>query len=359
MKHCNNFVVLFPNFEEVHKIKDVGSIPEAVGRVNNWQAIVACNSPPELDGEQRFKYSKIEGVSRLNTLNSLYYLFLNRNEIDLVNLYHLCFYSVFLSIFLNFLKIIGMWEGKIYLKLDISHEVLNSLKKPFKRFAIRGILSLFDIVSCEVQDILREIETTTNYSKLVYIPNSADRKFIEISKKLIKKKQKLGNGFISVARHGTYQKNSKELVRGYLEYCKKSANPFPLYLVGEVKSNLLSWLDNIEDSNVKNIKVIGNLDSREELINYYLKSCTLVLSSRWEGYPLVLEEAANLGLSAIMSDSILAAKDAFDKKLLTYYRLGNIEELANAFYKHESISRKPIISSINNEWDIHIKKILR
>ena len=75
-----------------------------------------------------------------------------------------------------------------------------------------------------------------------------------------------------------------------------------------------------------------------EIQRYYSNAQVYVLSSRWEGFGLVLVEAMAHGLPVVSSDLPTSQEIMGDFGL--YYENGNIEDLANRLYEVTSLDWK-------------------
>ena len=109
----------------------------------------------------------------------------------------------------------------------------------------------------------------------------------------------LNKNFIFVGRLN-HQKGIDFLINSFYEFSKKNVE-WNLLIVGEGNSTFTEKLINLIKSKklCKRIKLIG---FTTEVINYYLKSSIYLMTSRYEGWGLVVTEAMSVGLPIITFD---------------------------------------------------------
>jgi len=165
--------------------------------------------------------------------------------------------------------------------------------------------------------------------------------------------------FISVGRF-CYAKGFDILVKAINEFHKKN-HDWKFYIVGDGE-----YYDKINDYIIKNnlqdvIILPGFTDS---IIDYYLKSSVFVLSSRWEGMPMVVLEALEMGLPVISND-ITAIKplvsDNVEGLIVDFDESGlklcqSMLKLANSYDLRNNMSDAAIKKSMIFDIDIIINQ---
>ena len=151
-------------------------------------------------------------------------------------------------------------------------------------------------------------------------------------------------------------------IKGYdllLEAWKKfeqTNKEWQLIIAGEgnIKEELNKY---IYDNNLKNVRLIGRVNNIEE---YYIKSSCYILSSRSEGYPMVIIEASSFGLPIISFDCHTGPKEMV-KENGYLVEQNNIESLYNTmirFTKNIKNAKRMSEKSIEFAKNIRIEKII-
>ena len=297
---------------EVHLYKDVGGIPYALAKYCGWQATFAYNDANGVihneDYEKYVKLDRIRFPKILEKLKLRYikyfqvikYVYFNAPKYDVINFYHCHKFIKFLC-----------WLAKkrnpniiTYVKLDMSK---NGFEKELKNNCKRrwDITDLFTVETNKYVDELNELSKFSG--KVKYLPNGffADLEDIDLSKI---KKEKI---ILTVGRLGTYQKNTELLIESLIEIEDK-LNEWKVYLVGPMTEDFKIWLNKrlVDHSKLKNkIIITGNIIDKKELYQIYAKSSIFVLPSRYEGFPLVIQEAMHFACYPIVTNCFPAADE--------------------------------------------------
>ena len=131
--------------------------------------------------------------------------------------------------------------------------------------------------------------------------------------------------FIGVGRFSHKHKGFDILLKAFAKYCKKHDDGWTLELVGEGPEQQM-YEDIIKENNIGKRVIISPFTNNIQ--KHYASASVYVLSSRWEGQPLVLLEAMSHGLPIVSSD-IPIAKELLDSSGTSIiFKNGDIEGLA-------------------------------
>jgi len=157
------------------------------------------------------------------------------------------------------------------------------------------------------------------------------------------KKENIGirnkKGYILYVGNIKPHKGLKTLIEAYHQTAVCQPN-LKLKIVGEYKNfkttdhDMLQLLENHPD----NIVFTGRL-SDKELIRTIQEANVLVLPSLYEGFGIPPLEALYLGTDAIVSD-IPALKEVYEKLPVTFFKAGNVQDLAYALQTYTPIEEE-------------------
>ena len=185
---------------------------------------------------------------------------------------------------------------KIWMKLDSSidgaeriiYELGVPSKTPFRKYLRKHIqnagIKAVDLFSAETKIGVSFLKDKTSFSnKIFYIPNGYDDTllFYESREKPIYKKEKT---IITVARLGTYQKNTELLLKILKEANLRDWN---VKLIGSVEETFLPYLDSFFAKNPllkEKIQIIGNISDEEQLLQEYQKASVFIFTSRFDSF---------------------------------------------------------------------------
>lgn len=297
---------------EVHLYKDVGGIPYALAKYCGWQATFAYNDANGvIHNEDYEKYVKLDRIRFSKILEKLKlrcikyfqvikYVYFNAPKYDVINFYH-C------HKFINFL----CWMAKkrnpniiTYVKLDMSKTGFEKEIKKNSKF-IWKYTDLFTVETNKYAENLNKL--TKFFNKVKYLPNGFFSDLADIDLSKIKKEKII----LTVGRLGSYQKNTEFLIESLIEL-ENDLEDWKVYLVGPMTEDFKIWLNNrlVDHSKLKNkIVVTGNITDKKELYQIYAKSSIFVLSSRYEGFPLVIQEAMHFACYPIVTNCFPAADE--------------------------------------------------
>ena len=226
-------------------------------------------------------------------------------EIDVLLLFHCqTETSILAKIYKKFNK-----KGKIILKSDANKFVVNNKLIPL---ALRKIkynvffrhkykIRLFDMIVAETDDIYNlfykyGLLYTNIRKKLIKIYNGFDENEIIRNEIKIKDFTQKENVIITVGRMGSYQKNSELFIDAIKGMDLKD---WRVKLIGPYTDDFYNYFS--ENSN-SSAELPGNIENKKDLYNEYNNAKVFVLTSRWEGFALVLPEAARFGNFIVSTD---------------------------------------------------------
>ncbi len=221
----------------------------------------------------------------------------------------------------------------------------NYCKKIFLQLLIKKI----DLISCETKECFDEIRENglCNFDisdKLAYIPNGFDEDYLIENNIKVKKFEEKENIMITVGRIGAEQKNNEMLLK---VIDKMELKDWKIYIIGSYTKEFKEYCDDfIKNDPDKKDKVIlvGNIEDKNLLYDYYNRAKVFLLTSRWEGFAIVYPEALRLGNYIITTD-VGGAKDITNNG-----EIGVVTEIEN-----EEQYKKEILKVINKEINLKDK----
>lgn len=194
--------------------------------------------------------------------------------------------------------------GKLYLKLDADISALkykddykNIFERKYKNLLHAWFSKEVDCVSCETSiamNAIRSSDTTCYKFKddMVFMGNGFDEEELEKTGIKVNDFFNKENIFITVGRIGTQQKNTEMLLDALNQVDLKD---WKFYIIGGIEDdfklkikNFFATRPDLKDK----IYFTGNISSKTELWENYNRAKVFVLTSRFEGCPLVFTEAA-------------------------------------------------------------------
>lgn len=383
------FVTLFARARNVELVKDVGMIPYMLGIEGYYDTkLVTCAHSEHyeyLDNE--VKGLKVEFIKKIHNnilLSELKYLFQNAKKIDILNLYHL---KLSCGLEMIIYKILNP-KGKCYLKLDIDYRFFekSAANTWWKKRLYKKMIQKADFCSAESSKICKVVENYSN-KKIFYVPNGYyENDYLEkIEKrdilngylkeeaqkdfvlKLNQYRQNYNGILLTVGRLGTEQKNNELLLEAFAKSCEKQN--FALFMVGTIENKFKNFLEDYfcrYPYLKERIFFIGHIKDKRILNYIYKISDIFVLTSRWEGFPLVIPEAMKNGCYLILTDSIYPAFDIIKNDTIgQIVKTEDKEQLGNLLPKlYENLKEIRFLSDgieeyckENYEWKVICKKI--
>lgn len=262
----------------------------------------------------------------------------------------LCLYTLPLKKMLN-AKIIA-WE-------HFNYRSNNGVKNRSRARKLAG--SLADGIIVLTQTDKEEYSKNLNLHCPIFVINNPVEKNNHM--KLNENKEKI---VIAVGRL-TYQKNIQEMITIWNSLGVETSE-WKLQIVGSgEEKEILERM--ITELNIKNVEFMGFTNNPED---YYQKAKVILMTSRYEGMPMVLLEAQSAGLPIISYDCFTGPseiiidkrngflipygdKEVFAKKL---FELINNEQLINEFSENSSVdSQRFSIDKIGEKWIEFLGKV--
>ena len=183
--------------------------------------------------------------------------------------------------------------GNIYRRI-VLQQVISKIKK------------VITVSYSEKSQILKYLKIAPTHLTVLY--NAVDQSFQKMdssSTEIIRKKYKLPKEFILFSGNSAPKKNTKETIKGYIEYFQSDSSPkLPLVVAGAFEEYLQSELDNINPPQLtrSNILPIGYIPFHEQPAIYNLASLFLYTSKR-ESFGLPILESMACGTPVITSQT--------------------------------------------------------
>lgn len=344
------------NFMELGK--DVILLPYYLGRALGYHTEICCGYADELriqvcQAEKenlKFVRCNLTYNSYQRILVYLKYLFQNSSRIDLLMCFHWRLETFVAILWYSFLN----KKGRIYIKLDTSAGIewdlsyRNCISRIVRKLLYNRCLKKVNLFSCETSLAYKNLCSNKDFgellkTKLVMMPNSFDEplfKELGIKEKYYPQKENL---MITVGRLGTHQKNTEMLLDALADV---NLNGWTFYFIGPVEKSFQNVIDDFFSQHPekrKCVKFVGPLYDKKKLWEYYNRSRVFVLTSRWEGSPLIFPEAKRFR-NYIVSTNVGGAEDVMEKG--KYGILVNQEDVPQL----ENI----LVQIVNNERDIDV-----
>lgn len=179
--------------------------------------------------------------------------------------------------------------------------------------------------------------------KIDYVPNGFYDDGVQKSLKFNKKENKI----VTVGRIGTKQKATEILCKAFKKFSVHNQD-WKLEIIGPIENEFKPFIANYFKQNPnlrERVTFTGPINNRELLEDYYATSKVFALTSRYEGFPLVLTEAAKFGCFIVSTD-LPAVKDLIDNnhygKVFPIdddnYLADLFKEISNDSYQLEKLS---------------------
>ncbi|WP_085829467.1 glycosyltransferase family 4 protein [Clostridium massiliodielmoense] len=365
MKYC----VLYPNTKNVNLVKEMGMIPYKLYEKFGYDAKIVCYNLDDYTYlNEEVKGLKIDFLDKKYnnySLDGLRYLKKHAKEIDVLQIFHVTLYSLLYAFRYKRLN----KKGKIYLKLDCSHKLVDrilSLNKIQYRL-VNKYLDKVDLISVEQKVLFQKLKDILpkQQDKMINIPNGVDYKYL-YEKGMQYDFDEKENIILSVTRVGSEEKNTEMLIEAFTSIENIENLGWKLKIVGPIEEEFKEYIDNYFENNptMKDIvEFTGAIQNREELFNEYKKAKIFSLTSNFESFGIAFIEAAAFGDVIVSTDVGIAKEltcegngvlvdiedvDALKKELKKYMLNDNLKNYSEITYK---------IAKENFDWDTIINKL--
>ena len=301
--------LIFNHFEQEHLGKDVFLVPYYLKKDKGYEVTIVYpfsetnkHFPSVIKGVKlhplKFRGNKTSNIF-YRELNFILYLILNAKKIDVLMRFH---HTQQTSVMAWIYKLLNP-KGKVYVKADMNTQQntypplsRNGIKKGLEKIIYNMFIRHVDIISCETSTVYNMLQDSDlSYfafkNKLVLMPNGFDEEYLNelnIKEKRFENKENL---IITVGRLGSVEKNTELFLHSLEDVDLKS---WKVYFIGPIENSFDERINQFfkKYPEKKNqIIFTGPIDDKKELWEYYNKAKVFVLTSRWESYALVLNEA--------------------------------------------------------------------
>lgn len=321
----------YDDISEVHLYKDVGGIPYALAKYCGWEATFAYSDINGIIKNSDFEkyvdlktihYSRTCSKLKLKIIkycNVMKFVWQNAARYDVINFYHTHKFIMFLC-----------WLAKkrnpvikTYVKMDMGRDgfekTINHARTGKKKWWHHFTTSV-DLFTVEAEKYALELtEKVKKYKNVQYLPNGFFADFLPVGDQISKERI-----ILTVGRIGTYQKNTELLINTLLQIPKEKLTGWSVYIVGPIEKDFFKWYEKITYSNLwlrEHIVFTGNITDKGKLHEIYSKSSVFVLSSRYEGFPLVVPEEMYFKNYLISTDCFGAADEIIKSDISGFGRI--------------------------------------
>ncbi|KFF18281.1 glycosyltransferase family 4 protein [Flavobacterium hydatis] len=218
-------------------------------------------------------------------------------------------------------------KGKVYVKLDINPNVIveknnNNSSFSFKYYVHQQIkivsLKLIDCFSCETSITYKKIKESSLPefqfgNKLELVPNGFDEELLQslhLQERAYDEKENL---IITVGRLGSPEKNTEMFLQALN---KVKLNNWQVCFIGTIDSRIEKTIELFYKENpdkIKSVNFVGPIFDKNELWEFYNRAKVFVLTSDWEGYPIVFPEAKRFR-NYLVSTDVAACRDIIENE---------------------------------------------
>lgn len=303
-----SFTIIFPVAQNVHLIKDVGQIANALCEHHDFDSTLVCykNSKSYSYLKTEAKHLKLDFIfpkGKFLFLEKavLSYLKIHAKKIDVLQLFHLTKETIYYALFFAFLN----KKAKIYIKMDVynetlEHDVIYSKKPIFQwihKKAEKQFLKKITVISAENPTSLTLLKQKFPIlqHKAILVTNGVNDLFLKTNFPTINSFEEKENIILSVGRIGAVDKNYEMLLDAFIQ---AKLTGWKLILVGPIEVAFQEKVNQlfIENPILKTqIELVGNVEDRISLYNYYNRSKLFCLSSPQESFGIAFVEALYFG----------------------------------------------------------------
>lgn len=302
------FVTIFPYAQNVHLIKDVGQIGNALAENFDIESTLVCYHNSEtydyLNTEatfQKIDFIENKGLQLFLERSVINYLKQKSRSIDVLHFFHLTKETIYYSLLYKRLNP----KGILYIKMDANDESISKQNVYSKNFifqtihkaAEKRLFKKLNWISAENPNTFDQLNNTYPVlkNKTLLIPNGINTNYIKTIFPTIKPFSEKENIILSVGRIGAEDKGYDILLNAFV---KANIPNWKLVLVGPILNNFDKKVEQIAESNPEfkdKIELTGNITDRANLYSYYNNSKIFCLSSPKESFGIAFVEALYFG----------------------------------------------------------------
>lgn len=332
------YYMLYLKTKNVNLVKDMGMIPYKLHKLFQYDAVVATYNNDDYtyqnDEVKGLKIDFVEKKYHNYSLDGIRYLKKKAKEIDILQIFHVTISSVFYA----FAYKLFNPSGKVYIKLDCTHELTDKIKKA--NFFTNKMVNIFfnktDLISVEQMQLYHKLKDLLpeQKNKIIHLPNGLDYEYIRKANLQYDFNSK-ENIILNVARIGTPEKNTEMLLEAFSKVKDIVDSPWKLVMVGPIEKEFHSYLEKYIKQNPElRDKVIfkGIIDDRTKLFEEYSRAKIFCLTSNFESFGFVFIEAAAFG-DVIVSTDVGIARELITEGNGRIVKVGDVEALSNSLYE--------------------------
>lgn len=316
-----NLTLIFAHLDKELLGKDVFLVPYYLAQKYGCSlTVVYKRDSGNIDLPGHYNEARLVPMKSKFLFSSLRYLSSNASKIDFLMTFHFSWRSCLLF---SVYKLINR-SGRTYLKMDLSSFSLASMERNMECRGIKGyfyrkvyprMVAVSDVISCETKFCyekmrlwLAEFVGEKGVSKLVFMPNGFDEQLRIVLNVKIRNFSKKENIILTVGRLGTPQKNTELFLKALADV---KLNGWKVYLVGSIEVGFQEYVQKfmaVHPELKDKVFFVGSIYDKAKLWDFYSRAKVFVLTSRWESYGLVLNEAYRFK-DFIVSTDVGAASD--------------------------------------------------
>jgi glycosyltransferase involved in cell wall biosynthesis len=325
----------------VNLIKDMGMIPYLLHKKYGYDSTVVTYENGEYEYLQdEVKGLKIEFVKKIfnsYSIDGALHLLKHGKNMDVMQIFHITLSSVAYVYSYKFKN----KAGKVYLKLDCSHKLverINELNK-MQLYFLNKFLNKIDLISIEQEELYYKLKKILGKqeSKIINIPNGIDFEALK-SKGLSYDFSKKENVILNVARIGTEEKNTPMLLEAFANIKNIENLDWKLKLIGTIEDEFKPYIEKYfkrYPKLINNVIFLGEMADRNEIFHEYCKAKVFSLTSKFESFGIAFIEAAAMG-NVIVSTDVGIAKELINDDNGKLLNSGDVDGLTEAFEKYIS-----------------------
>jgi len=302
------FVTIDLGAQNIHLVKDVGTIPFLLGKLCGWETALVCYRNGEysyLDTVRRGMGMRFVRKTKSRTLDIALFMLRNAGKIDILNIYHFSGYLIAAHLLYKLFNP----KGRTWIKLDYGAGPLAQLKqKSLKNAVKKRLMRKVDFISAESVCIRDGMEALLS-REILLVPNGFEAETVRRGAADSPEKE---NIILTVGRLGTPPKNTELLLEAFAA-AAQAIPGWTLVLAGPVEKEFERWRDEFFSRVSREVRervvFTGAIEDRDALNALYRRAKIFALPSRWEGFPIVTVEALANGCYLLLSDAIPPAPE--------------------------------------------------